>query len=464
MTTIWLEIKSACSSFRFFTIIFVLLLFQAILFTQFTDLAPVAESNEQRINNVYYRTSKGMANYWQHHYDYYQEHQQPHPTFMYPLPLVEADLAWYRHEEKLADSIQQAYQQENWQGYHQKKAEKLVLEWNILAMLTDKRNPYVPYQHPEDYFGGNWESLSKLIEPFEFEQLPLYVGERRGIISSPEQVVFSTALHLNLLQNDLPPARPHGTEPWTFIFNFLRSGLPLLLGLVVLLMTVNLIHQDKKFGSIKTSLQHPRSRSFYLLRKVTVGFVTSLFAVIIPQLVVLVILGIRQGFGGLNLPVLLSKNFMDWTHSVEHIHLLKWTPEFNQAGLSQYPPSYSGWHAIETVEFIPLWQFLLFSMLALTLFVLFCSVLGVLISALIRNEILAQAVAVATFILGNLFGRIFPDLTTTSWDFFSKANTVALLEGTHFTSYLNSLVTMGLATVVLFGLSFWAFRKQDIVS
>lgn len=130
---------------------------------------------------------------------------------------------------------------------------------------------------------------------------------------------------------------------------------------------------------------------------------------------------------------------------LEYASLVKWSRSFFQVGLSQYITCLTGDFALDRQVFILLWQFLGFTFISLAFFVFFCSVLGILISILIKNEIVAQVVAVGILGLGASVGRIWPNLRTTVWDLFPKANIIPLLEGNHCSTYWQSLAALGIA-------------------
>src|SRR5690606_20333225 len=85
-----------------------------------------------------------------------------------------------------------------------------------------------------------------------------------------------------LADKDLRPIGPWDTTPWGFLFNSLRKLVPKVLGFIVLIISVNRLHKDRKDGSIKTSLQKPKKRTHYLMRKTALGFVSSCLIILIP--------------------------------------------------------------------------------------------------------------------------------------------------------------------------------------
>ncbi|NLY31542.1 MAG: ABC transporter permease subunit [Firmicutes bacterium] len=233
--------------------------------------------------------------------------------------------------------------------------------------------------------------------------------------------------------------------------------------MIVLLISVNLIHRDRVSGSIKTTLQMPRTRRKYLLKKIGVSFTAGTLIILLPLLLAFILLGISQGFAGIDTPVLLTKNYLNLILPSDEIYELRDFPTISAIGLSRYTVSWlSGRNLLESMEFIPLWQFLILAVILLALYILFCTVVAQFISVVIKNEILAQIVALGIFILGNSFGRIFPKLKTSPLDLFAMADVIPILEGSHCSTYLASILALALATVLLFVLSDRIFQRQDI--
>ena len=461
MKSFWLELKSICKSFKFLALILVLIAYQFVLLVQFENASIITENQELQNNLAYKRKSESWLRYWQN-----QEKELINlgrASHGHSPETIEYHLDWYQYEHKLAVKISESSVSKDWPAYNRYQAEKGLFDWGIHEALIDWSNRYTSFRTPEQYFGKKWGLYLTMIEEREFTSLPLWVFENR-VLYPAEHAAFSTAYHLQLLEKDLPPAGPYDKSPWAFLFNFLRQGLPKVLAILVLLMTVNLLHREKNFGAIKTSLLRPKSRCRYLFRKVSLGFVSSIILITIPQFLMFLILGFKYGFSGFNLPVLVNKYVFHWSLSSEYARLVRWSRSHLLVGLSQYLRSFTGYCALDRLNFIPLWKYLGLAFILLALFVFFCSVLGMLISILVKNEIVAQVVAVGIFALGTSFGRIWPGLRTTVWDLFSKANIIPLLEGNHCSTYWQSIAALGIASIILFALGTLIFRKQDIIS
>ena len=458
MIAFLIELKSNCKNFKFLAIILLLLCYQGMLFSQFQSEGVIAEDRQIFNNYLYSLQNNELVNYWGRRAELVRIHGEiPSPGRYFSPERVAYDLAWYQYEKNLADNLIESFESKDWSTFTRSKAEKNLVEWTIYGLF--RREGIVT---PQQYFGDDWALFSSLLENPEFDMLPHYWYER--ITQGSDSAILATAYYLHLLREDLPPVAAHDTSPWGFTFNFLRRGLPNILAVIVLLMTVNLLHRDKNFGLIKSSLQLPKSRTYFLLRKVAVGFLTSLFVVFIPQFLVFIFRGISQGFKGFNLPVFIDRGFLNWSVLPEHMSTLTSYPRFSGIGLSRYAiSSANNVSTLDYIDIIPLGEFLGLAFIFLAVFILFCSVLGVLISTVVKNEIVAQVVAIGTFVLGTVIGNS-SRLDNTSWDLFSKANVIPILEGHHLSTYFNSLVILLIATFLLFALNAIIFRRQDIVS
>lgn len=264
-----------------------------------------------------------------------------------------------------------------------------------------------------------------------------------------------------LAEKNLPPIGPWDTTPWGFLFNSLRKLMLKVLGIIVLLISVNRLHQDRKYGSIKTNLHQPKRRIHYLARKTALSFVASCLVVLIPSLLMFGVLGVKQGYVGANLPVLYAKDkILQVSLSKAEIFEIQDYPRIAHVGLSQLTQTWIGGYVPE-MEYMAMWKFLLLAAVVISLFILFCTSLALLISVVIKNEVLAQIIAIVVFLFGTVLNRIFPKLKTLPVDLFTKADAIAILEGSHATTYLGGIITLVVAATLLFTLSAFIFRKQD---
>lgn len=468
MKAFWLELKSICKNFRFAALMFILMCLLAMIFAQAQSEQPVQYQRTLRANNRYESSNKEWVEYWGGHQRYYQKHGAPRTN--YSLEMINFNLSWYSYEYQLAQEISEAYKAKNWAAYNLDMARKTFLDWkyftNYLSLMGGHLEEQLAriglekyYISLEEYYGEDWAKYEGMLDIPDLDKLPSFFSPRMSVDST----IFKTSYHLYLAEKNMPPTGSWDTSPWAFIFNFLRTGLPHVLGIIVLLISGNLIHRDRGFGSIRATLQMPKNRLRYLLKKIGLSFTASSIIVVLPLLLTFILLGIKHGFSGFDIPVLLTKNFLGLSLSSEEILGILDYPDIATLGLSKYTISWlSGRNLLESMEFIPLWQFLILVVILLALYILFCTVVAQLISVVFKNEILAQIVAFGTFILGSSFGRIFPKLKTSPLDLFAKADVIQILEGSHCSTYLSCILALGVATVLLFTLGAFIFKKQDI--
>lgn len=463
MKAFLLELKSIVKNFRFWALIILLICLHAMLIVQFQNEKAAQHHFTIRTNSRYLNSNQEWVDFWGRQNRYLEEHGVPRS--IYPPETIVNDLKWYQYELDLAHEIIQAYADKDWAAYDRGLAKKAFLEWKLYLMFAAPMGPEEPAKKdnvtPEEYFGDKWAEISEILAVPDFQQPPWFFPRR--ITMSRDKAIYVTEHYLALAAKNMPPPSPADTSPWSYTFNFLRRGLPNILGIIILLMTVNLLHRDRSFGSIKPALQIPNKRSRYLLKKLSLGLVASSLIVAIPQFLTFILLGFKNGFKGLSTPVLLTKNFLTLSLSKDEIFELRDFPMFQGIGLSKYTISWlSGRNLLESMEFIPLWQFLLLAAVTLLLFALFSTVLALIISVIFKNEILAQVVAVGVFVLGSTFNRIFPKLKTSALDLFTKAGVIPMLEGSHCSTYLSSNIALLVAIILLFSLSVLIFRRQDV--
>lgn len=468
MTAFLLELKSICKNFRFAALMIILLCLLAMVFSSAVSEQPVAHQRFLRENNLYVFSNNEWVEFWEGHHRYLVKHGVPRS--IYSPETIAYDLEWYSYEYQLAQEIADAYKAKDWATYQQGMAKKTFLSWKLYyTWLSQMGTEGMKYRNldkynisPEDYYGEDWEKFSKMLAiPETLDKLPWYYNRRMSF--SQDRTVFNTTFYLYMAEKNRPPTGSWDTSPWAFTFNFLRRGLPKILGIIVLLISVNLVHRDRVSGSIKTTLQMPKTRRKYLLKKIGLSFTASSLIILLPLLLAFILLGISQGFAGIDTPVLLTKNYLNLILPSDEIYELRDFPTISAIGLSRYTVSWlSGRNLLESMEFIPLWQFLILAVILLALYILFCTVVAQFISVVIKNEILAQIVALGIFILGNSFGRIFPKLKTSPLDLFAMADVIPILEGSHCSTYLASILALALATVLLFVLSDRIFQRQDI--
>lgn len=442
MASFFLELKSICKGYRLLTMVVVLLVFQ-LIFLQQANHKHRIEINDR---TVAYKASP-------------VNHERNLNTFIsmwergifdISKSVYEDTLEFKMYHRTLAEKRIQFFGQEDWPNYNLGTAESCFIQWENFPKW------FVRAPQPQDIFADQWADIRSL---FNYPRLSVLDEASDSLWA--ERLIWRGCYHLYLYQEDLPPARPYGTSPWTFVFNFLREGLPTLLGLVTLLMTVNLVHRDRKSGAIKAALTVPSSRNRYLLRKLGLGFAASWLAVLIPHILTFTFLGLKHGFRGLGYPVLLDKGVSSWRVAPELLRVLR-TATFEFVGMSQYITNNAPFANFERLHFVPLWQFLLLAVLLLALFILFCTALGLLISVVVKNELLAHVAAIGVFALGLQFGSMLPGLKTSVWDLFSKANVIPLLEGNHTSTYLASAVVLVGATLAAVLLSCQVFRRSDV--
>jgi len=437
-----LELKSTCLSYRF--LFFILI----ILFLQFTFIqqSQSEQQTQQAYRHIYHKNTLILLETRIYYYEEAWESGK--------LELAEDEyenfLSYLRYLLTVAEEQCQYYFEQHWDAYNLQTVKFHLLLWETEA------NQYSSAPTPQQYFGEEWQQVRSQVEYPHFN--PHAMAEKDD--QSAEAGILSADLHWRLYQQGLQPLGPYyPSSPWSFVFNFARNVMPSVLGAIALIFTVNLLYQERKTGAQKTALQF-LGRTRYLSRKVAKGFLAVALIMLLPLILSVSFLGIKHGFHGLNHPVLLDNGFLSF--SVNSAQVSMYNSELPSLGLSQYAHSYTSFSNLERLDFIPLWKFLFLAQLLTLLFILFCTVLGTLISLTIKNGVLAHVLTAIIATIGTVFDRIFPNLKTTPWDLFSAANPIPLLEGSHYSTYLSSLLCISVVAALLFLLSSVVFKRQDV--
>lgn len=122
----------------------------------------------------------------------------------------------------------------DWPAYNQLGAELALLDWRYLKTSLPT---------PEEYYGEDWARVAARTPVPEFDVCSRALGFDDSNICHERLLYWAQAVELG--GTDLPPARMNSTHPWYFLSNFLRKGLPGILGIVVLLLTVGLLAGDR---------------------------------------------------------------------------------------------------------------------------------------------------------------------------------------------------------------------------
>ena len=444
MASFFLELKSLCKSYKFLLLIMILLLLQLVFIQQ-------AISENKRDERIRLDERKEIIRLNRLIIDSFERDWERGLLNITPEQ-YEAALKYYQYRVKLAEELYDFYIRQDWLAYNRQTAITALLVWE------HSLQNYSP--QPQEYFGEDWDQIKSKFQVPVFDVHPgaVHHFSYRNDQAPPFMLDFISSL--DLAETSLPPTGAHDTSPWAYLLNFLRSGFPRILGAIVLLMTVNILHRDKNFGTVKTTLSAPPSRGRYLFRKLTLGFAAGISVTVLPQVPAFLILGIKHGFRGLGYPVLVDRYVLsNFTVFPANTHFTG----FLDANLSKIPNSIDI-ARLEFFDFIPLWQFLGLAAVQILFFILFCTALAMLISVLVKNEVIAHLVAAGIFAVGSALGKIVPALSTTAWDLFSKADVVPLLEGSLASSYPSSLLTLALASILLVTAGAVIFRRQDIIS
>ena len=269
-----------------------------------------------------------------------------------------------------------------------------------------------------------------------------------------------------LYQYDLEPiSHRNKMGSMTFLYQYFNKIIPVLLGAIVLILTFDSINEDWLNGSMKLTLTQPFSRWKYILSKIIVGVLHSIFVIIIPVLLITIVFGFFDSFENYNYPVLfLQDGFTRFEPIPNHIEFDRENLGFNcDIGISLYSSYPKGEVYVHSrIDLIPLYEFLFFALLLTILFILFCVTLNVLISSMIKNRITSFTVVGGIILIGTVLSNKLVTGHKYNLSPFSMNNPVRILDGTYnVTALVATMILIG-ALLILFMINVLYFKRKDL--
>lgn len=267
-----------------------------------------------------------------------------------------------------------------------------------------------------------------------------------------------------LYKNQLNPIGRYHVDSMTFIYHYINKVIPGLLGLLVLILVFDSISGDWSNGSLKLILTQPFSRRKYLLSKMTIGVLHTLFIIIIPIIVITLVLGITGGFGNYNYPVLSLEEGFTSLQTIPN-YLEQDTNRFGNhwiMGISAYSqmPENSG--ISPRLTFMPLYQFLMLSVLLLTLCIIFYVSLNILISSITKNKIVGFSISGLVTLAGITISQRWVDGDQYNLSPFTMNNPVRILNGTYNSTALMAVIVLCLSGLFIFILNNLYYQRKDL--
>ncbi|BCN28872.1 ABC transporter permease subunit [Anaeromicropila herbilytica] len=270
----------------------------------------------------------------------------------------------------------------------------------------------------------------------------------------------------SLYEHNLKDSNTYQMDSMAFCYHYLNKIVPILLAVLILIIMFDSINEEHSKGSLKLILTQPFSRKRYLLAKIIVGVMHTIFVVVIPMIGIVCVMGIGDFFKNYNYPVLyLRRSFTRFfsihnnlEYDLKHFGVNK----YYGFSLTSYSPKGSQDGISNRITILPLYQFLLLSSLILLFMIIFYVVLNTLISCIFKSKIISFAIAGLITIVGMILSN--PLISSDSYNLspFSMNNPVRILSGTYNVTALTAMIVLFASSLVLFIVNVLYFRKKNL--
>ncbi|BCN28871.1 ABC transporter permease subunit [Anaeromicropila herbilytica] len=280
------------------------------------------------------------------------------------------------------------------------------------------------------------------------------------------ETLLSAKYYYALYQHNLKDSNEYQIDSLSFCYHYLNKIMPILLAVLVLIIMFDSVNEEHSKGSLKLVLTQPFSRIKYMISKIIVGFLHTVFVIVIPIIPIVSIMGLGDSFNNYNYPVLYLRHSFNSLFSI-HNHLeydikhFGYNKYFGFSSASFYSKGEEG-GVSNQITIMPLYQFLLLSFLILIFIILFYVVLNTLISCIFKSKIISFAVSGLITIVGMVLSNPFISSDNYNLSPFSMNNPVRILSGTYNVTALTAIAVLSICSVILFVVNVIYFRKKNL--
>ncbi len=378
--------------------------------------------------------------------------------------------------------------------YYGQKA-KTMLERDVYAELD------ADIKHYENELKFYTEDVKSLVDSGQLlKGLPSrYMDYPSRLLSSPDMrqnaVDYYRLQHeflTSLRDNNIKPMDRYEMTGYAFLYSAFDELLPPIALLIALLVLSDIMSGEADSGSFKFLLLQPLPRGKVVLAKTIAAFLITLMWLLVPLFVAFLFLGLVNGFGNPNYPVLylkgsftslkapsaapnydgayLGRGFfsrVSWERDTAFLGAEYRHGHF-YLGYSKYASEYGYflYYALPNKELvlIPIAIFLLRCLVPITLFALFAAALAVFVSILTRKGVISIVVGTLIGVMFTIF-TIQPERMNLSKALNPLAykNPIVLLSGLGGVTTLLGAFVLCICSVLLFVLAYRIFNKRDII-
>lgn len=175
----------------------------------------------------------------------------------------------------------------------------------------------------------------------------------------------------------------------------------------------------------------------------------------------LLILGVQNGFADAQHPVLIHKSVVsNWQPNMTLVTMGKEKQNLNTIGITEYINEFDDKTSWENSLFLPLWLVVAIQLIIIMLVLGFWTAIGLLISTLSKNQIIALIASGFVFGIFVLVKTIVPAAEGTLFDFAVLTEFGKTLSGFNAVTLIQLLTVTVLGTVMVSFLSIWQLKRQ----
>jgi ABC-type transport system involved in multi-copper enzyme maturation permease subunit len=322
-----------------------------------------------------------------------------------------------------------------------------------------------------------------------------------------------------LEKENAPMLRVNEMKGYNFLYRTFKDIFPYMSLIIILLILADIMSTERDYGSYKFLLLQPISRGKVLLAKLVAAVTSAWLIILLPIFLCFLLVGMVNGFGSSRYPVIKSTETYTTTEPIqtdieytrgtayvgdffselngnvdngyrlyeyrngglymgisEYAASLEFSyftiPNgiyFEQNKLAVYNPNYSRLpdKVVDTImnpffKYVTITTFLLQMLPGVLLYLMFGALLGLCISTVTQHSLISFVMCIligggGSVLLSNVSGKIGKFLP------FSYGNVVGCMQGLYNRTMLQGILVLVCIDIILYVISYVAFRKRDII-
>lgn len=371
---------------------------------------------------------------------------------------------------RLADEFGTSVKQQDWNKINHNLTNIYLLETQRISALYKERNTAL-------YFREYITHTDKIDNLINERELPVFstdtikvdwkfMGRQHDETQMYPYYQFQARFYDQLEKQDIDQLTYSSIDSSTVFIQFIRLMFPLLPAILVALMCYDSLQEDRDSGVVKVILSQPRKRSRYMRNKIGLNIKAVLFIFLVPLLVLSLGYGIFDHYHTAQAPVLANVQGITSMDMMENSlpEIVKEGGYVGTIGTTQYfAIPYNSQSPNAMFDFMEMWQFVILILVMSVLVLIFLVLFDMLINVLIRNKIMALAIALGVFLVGMFLSD--PSNVDRIYGFspFTFLNPVSILSGFSTYTYLNGIVILVLSNILLYILIMQIYKRNDVV-